>query len=198
MLQKLFSSEVRVLLLTYFYSHPDEQFYARELARQLGQHYNAVWRELNNLEGIGLLSSEQTGGIKLYRLNREFPIYEELKRIIFKTTALGQVLRTALDPLGRVECAFIYGSVANASDDRLSDIDLMLVGQVDLMSPSEAIANVESQLGRAVNYLAMSREEMARRASEGDPFLSNVLSGPKIMLIGEENGLREIATAGAH
>jgi predicted nucleotidyltransferase len=189
MLQHLFSSKVRVALLTHFFTHPDEPFYARELARWLGEHYNAAWRELRNLEAIGLLASEEHAGVKYYRLNPEFPIYEELKRIVLKTTGLGQTLREAFKQLGVVEWAFIYGSVAAGDEDLLSDIDLMLVGEVDLMAPSEVIGGLEDQLGRAINYLVLSRAELVQRAAEGEPFITNVLAGPKILLIGEENAL---------
>jgi predicted nucleotidyltransferase len=198
MLQNLFSSRVRVALLTHFFTHPDEPFYARELARRLDAHYNAVWRELNNLEALGLLTSERQASIKVYRLDRAFPIYEELKRIVLKTTGLGQVLRQDLGRLGSVEWAFVYGSVAAGIEDLRSDIDLMLVGQVDLMALSEVVARLEEQLGRAINYVVVSSHELMDRLAEGEPFLANVLAGPKIMLIGEENGLREAAATAAH
>jgi hypothetical protein len=42
MLHTPFSSKVPVALLTHFFSHPAERFYARELARLLEEHYNAV------------------------------------------------------------------------------------------------------------------------------------------------------------
>lgn len=197
MLQNLFSSRVRVALLTHLFTHPDEQFYARELARQLDTHYNAVWRELGNLEALGLLASEQQATAKVYRLNPGFPIYEELKRIILKTSGLGQVLHQELSRLGTVEWAFVYGSVAAGDEDLLSDIDLMLVGEVDLMALSDVIARLEEQLGRAINYVVLPQHELARRLAEGEPFLTNVLAGPKIMLIGEEHGLREAAAAAA-
>jgi predicted nucleotidyltransferase len=197
MLQRLFSSNVRVALLTYLFSHPDEQFYARELARQLGEHYNAVWRELNNLEALGLLTREGNAGVKLYRLDPSFPIYEELRHIVLKTTGLGQVLRQELDRLGAVDWAFVFGSVAAGDEDLLSDLDLMLVGEVDLMALSEVVARLEDQLGRAINYLILSRPELAQRLAEDDPFMANVMAGPKILLIGEEDGLREVVAARA-
>lgn len=196
MLQKLFSSKVRVALLTYLFSHPDEQFYARELARHLGEHYNAVWRELNNLEALGLLTSEGDAGVKYYRPNPTFPIYEELRRIILKTTGLGDVLRQEVGRLGAVEWAFVFGSVAAGDEDLLSDLDLMLIGNVNLMALSEVVARLEDQLGRAVNYLVLSKPELDQRLAENDPFMTDVMAGPKIMLIGEEDGLRAVGAAG--
>ena len=195
MLQALFSSKARVKLLTHFFSHPEEQFYARSLARQVEEHYNAVWQELNNLERVGLLVSEWDANVKYYRLNPDFPIYDELKRIILKTSGLGQSLREALDHLGTVEWAFIYGSVAAGEEDSLSDVDLMLVGEVDLMALSAVIARLEDQLGREINYLVSAPAELAQRLADGDPFINNVLAGPKVMLIGDEDALRQVAGA---
>jgi predicted nucleotidyltransferase len=193
MLQALFSSKVRVKLLTHFFSHPEEQFYARSLARQVAEHYNAVWQELNNLERVGLLVSERDANVKYYRLDPDFPIYEELKRIILKTSGLGQPVREALGHLGTVEWAFIYGSVAAGEEDSLSDVDLMLVGEVDLLALSAVIARLEDQLGREINYLVLSRAELAQRLADGDPFINNVLADPKVMLIGDEDALRQVA-----
>jgi predicted nucleotidyltransferase len=198
MLQSLFSSKVRVRLLTHFFSHPGEQFYARGLARQIEEHYNAVWQELNNLEHIGLLASEQNGNVKHYRLNPAFPIYDELKRIILKTSGLGQAIRESLDRLGAVEWAFIYGSVAADEEDFRSDIDLMLVGELDLLATAEVIARLEDQLGREINYLTITRAELVDRLADSEPFAQNVLTGPKIMLIGDEDALREVAGTRPH
>ena len=197
MLQALFSSRVRIRLLTHFFSHPEERFYARALSRQIEEHYNAVWQELSNLEQIGLLRSEQDANVKYYRLNPDFPIYEELKRIILKTSGLGQTLREALDHLGAVEWAFIYGSVAAGEEDFLSDVDLMLVGEVELLALSEVVAHLEEQLGREINYLVLTRTELAQRLADGDPFIMNVLTSPKVMLIGEEDVLRQVAGTAA-
>ena len=197
MLQNLFTSKVRVGLLTYLFSHPDEQFYTRELARRLGEHYNSVWRELNNLEALGLLTSEESAGVKFYRLNPAFPIYEELRQIVIKTTGLGQVLRQELGRLGSVGWAFVFGSVAAGDEDLLSDLDLMLVGDVNLMALSEVVARLEDQLGRAINYLVLSVPELAQRLVDGDPFMTNVMAGPKIMLVGEEDALRAVAATRA-
>jgi predicted nucleotidyltransferase len=196
-LQALFSSRVRVELLTRFFGHPGAQFYARSLAREMGEHYNAVWHELNNLERMGLLVAEQNGNVKHYRLNPDFPIYEELKRMILKTSGLGQALREALGDLGTVEWAFIYGSVAAGEEDFLSDLDLMLVGELDLLVLAEVIARLEERLGREINYLVLTQAELAQRLASGDPFTGNVLSGPKIMLIGDESALRQVARTAA-
>lgn len=192
MLEELFSSNVRVQLLVILLTNPDEEFYIRQLARRMGEHPYAVQRELRRLERLGLLTSHTRGRMKYYSVERDFPLYPELKRIILKTAGLGDLLRQRLQNLGPIEQAFIYGSVAAGEEDAASDIDLMLVGKVDLLALAPVIAGVEERLGRPINYVVYSPEEFKERKDQGDPFLEDVLKGPIVVLIGRENELSGI------
>lgn len=154
---------------------------------------NAVWQDTNNLEGIGPLASEQQGNIKSYRLNPDCPIYEELRRIAFKDCGLDQALREGLGNLDAVEWPFIYSSAAAGDETVLADMDLMLVGQADLLALSEVIARQEERLAREINSLAPTQTELAQRPTGGDPFTQNGLQGPKVMLIGDDDTLRQAA-----
>ncbi len=183
-----FSSRVRVELLTHFFSHP-EHCYARSRSREIDENNDAVWQELNNLEGIGLLASEQEGNIKDYRLIPDCPIFEELRRIAFKDCGLGQALREGLGDLDAVKWAFVHGSAAAGDEDVLADMDLMLVGQVDLLALSEVIARQEEHLAREINSLALTQAELAQRPTGSDPFTRNALQGPKVMLVGDQDAL---------
>ncbi|MCG2767898.1 MAG: nucleotidyltransferase domain-containing protein [Chloroflexota bacterium] len=191
MLRQLFSSRVRVKLLTIFLTNPDTRFYTRELSRLLEESPYALQRELHRLESVGLLEVEPEANIKYYAVDKSCPIYPELKSIVLKTTGLGDALREGLAELGTIEQAFIYGSVAAGEEDSLSDVDLMLVGEVDLLELSEIIARLEGQLGREINYLALTSAELSQRIADGDPFIENVLAGPKVMLIGDKDALRQ-------
>jgi len=194
MLERLFSSRVRVKLLTIFMTNPLTRFYTRQLERLLEESPYAIQRELRRLEAIGLLQAEREANLRYYWVNREFPIYPELKGIILKTSGLGNTLREALSQLGAVEEAFIYGSVAEGDEDGSSDVDLMIIGEVDLLRLSEIVSGVEDSIGRDVNYVAYQRGEFDDRLRDGDPFLTNVQSGPRITLIGSGD---EPAGAGA-
>ncbi len=193
MLKQLFSSTVRVKLLTTFLTSPDARFYTRELSRLLDESPYAVQRELHRLESVGLLKAQPEANIKYYTADRSCPIYPELKSIILKTTGLGDALRDGLAELGTIEQAFIYGSVAAGEEDSLSDIDLMLVGALDLLELSEVIARLEGELRREINYMALTPAELSQRIADGDPFIENVLASPTIVLIGDKDALRQAA-----
>jgi len=68
-LERIFSSRVRIQLLSHFLMHPDAREHIRALASRVDAQYNAVWKELRNLENAGLLQSESIGGRKVYTLN---------------------------------------------------------------------------------------------------------------------------------
>jgi len=86
MLEKLFSSRVRVRLLSVFLSNPKRRFYGRELERMTKEHQNAIWRELRNLCTLGLLTDETEGRTKYYSVDPHFPLYPELRSLVFKAT----------------------------------------------------------------------------------------------------------------
>ena len=159
MLEHLFTSRVRVDLLTLLLMRPQESFHIRALASMLEAQYSAVWKELNNLEHIGLLTSESVGGRKLYCINPDFPILAELRTMILKTTGAGDVIRSALKRLSGTQAAFLFGSFAAGTADALSDIDLMIIGKVALEDLGEAIAGLETELGRDINYLVHTAQE---------------------------------------
>jgi predicted nucleotidyltransferase len=187
MLERLFSSRVRVKVLTIFLTNPESRFYTRELERVLNESPYAIQRELHRLEGIGLLEAERQGNIKYYWVNQAFPIYHELRGIILKTSGLGGTLREALSDLGTIEEAFIYGSVAAGDEDGSSDVDLMVVGEVDLLGLSEIVSRLEDSTGREINYTVYTSEELETKLREGDPFLENVQAAPRIVLVGSED-----------
>lgn len=198
MLERLFCSRVRLRLLELVLLHPDEAFYARELSARLGAHYNAVWKELNNLHAAGILESENVGRIRQYRLNPNCPILVELRSILLKTTALGDPLRQALLKSPGVEAAFVYGSAATREFDASSDIDLLVIGTVDLVQLAGVIARLERAQGRAINYLLFDAGEWRDKLRRRDPFVENVLAAPKLLLIGTEDAIRGLGPTKAH
>lgn len=197
-LEALFSSRVRVRLLTIFLLNPGSRFHARALARMVEAQYSAIWKELNNLERVGLLLSESSANAKSYQLNPRFSILPELRSIILKTAGAGDMIRRELEGFGQVEAAFVYGSFAAGDADHQSDIDLMLVGKVDLVRLAPIIARLEKDLGRAVNYTACTPEEWREKQRKREPFVANVLNSPKVMLIGDEDALRTTRAARAN
>jgi len=196
MLERLFTSRVRVRLLTLFLTHPTETFYIRQIARLTGETYNNVRQELQNLDELGLILSERRANATYYRANVEHFLFSELKRLILKTEAAGDRLREALSTLGDIRVAFIYGSTARGTELASSDIDLMVIGNVGLEALDGVIDRIEEEIGRTVNYTLFGVEEWQERVTQGHSFVADVLTHEKIFLIGDEDDLSALGTGG--
>ena len=186
MLSTLITSKSRIELLTWFVSHPGERFHYLQLDKLLASSRASLQKELKRLEEGGILRSVKEGNIRFYWINQEHPLYPELKSIVFKTAGLADFLRESLDKLGSVETAFIYGSVAKNVEDMGSDVDVMIIGDVDMDALHEALGVAEDRIGREINPTVYSREDWDRRVEAGQAFVVDVLGGKRIFLIGDE------------
>lgn len=189
MLETLLSSRVRAKVLTALFLSPGIERNAWELSQSLRESYSAVWKELNRLEGIGILLSEQKGNAKAYRVNSACPIEPELRSIVLKTEGVGRLLQAKLGKMKNVHRAFIYGSVASGKADRYSDVDLMIIGTFNLEEISSLVSEAERELNRPINYVIFSEQEWEEKLANNDPFAVNVENSEKIMLLGSENGI---------
>lgn len=183
-LSALLGSNTRAKLLVYFVLHPSEQFHVRELERRLHEPAGNLLRDLRRFHSIHLLTTQRSGNQVKYALDRNHPLYEDLQRLVLKTAGIGQTLKEALQAIGGVELAFIYGSFAKGEADARSDLDLMVIGTVTDEVLAPAVAEVERQLGRAVSYTRYTRQEARTRARQDGSFLRSVLADPRVILVG--------------
>lgn len=70
-----------------------------------------------------------------------------------------------------------------------SDIDLLIIGEVNEDKLIEVISNVERKLQREINYSIYGKEDFKKKKKEGNSFILDILKEKKIFLIGDENGL---------
>jgi predicted nucleotidyltransferase len=182
MLYHLITSRSRRKLLKIFFSHPDKRFYLRELEKKTGENINSLKRELSNLLQANLLKSYKEGNIKYYEINKDFPLYLELKRIVYKTIGLNDYLKEKLASYDSIKLALIFGSIARNEERRESDIDLLIVGEISDDELSKTISAIEKDVSREINYLLMSQKEFLKRKKEGEPLLKRILTEEKIIL----------------
>jgi len=187
MLERLFSSRVRVKLLTLLLLNPGRSFHIRQLARQLDASYSNVRRELQNLTEIGLLERQAVANTVHFSANKSHVLYHDWRNIVLKTEGLGDVLRTQLSKTDDIQLALIYGSAAGGQERPDSDIDLLIVGTPDVIRLEGILDDVEARLGRPVNYTLYAPAEWNSRLAEGDPFLTRVMARESIVLIGNSH-----------
>jgi len=193
----LLFGRTRQAVLGLLLTRPDESFHLRQIVRLSGAGLGPVQREVGNLAAAGVLLREQRGRQVFYSANRQSPVYEELRGLVLKTAGLADLLRKALMPLReQIRCAFIFGSFARGEHGRESDVDLLVIGETTIAELAKALGPVQGRLGREVNPTVYRPGEWARKLAEGHHFVTEVVAGPKIFLLGDEDELRGVAKTG--
>lgn len=189
----LFPASYRRRVLCLLLLHPERALHVREIARLTGTTAGTLNKELTRLHGAGLLARERVGNQVRYTANRASPIYAELAGILRKTIGLADVLADALAPSApAISAAFVFGSMARASETSGSDVDVMLIGYLSFGDAVRLLYPAQSALGREINPKVFSAEEWRARLKAKDPFIREVLVQPKIFLIGNDDELEKL------
>lgn len=191
----LFGKSTRAILALLF-GRPDRRFFLREIARAAQVPPSSLQRELAALSGGGVLTRAEEGRQVYYQADAACPIFDELKSIAAKTFGVAAELKKLLAPhASRVKLAFVYGSVAKGSAAGASDIDLLWVGDLRPSDLVLGLAKTEQRLARKISIIAYSEDEFAGLLTGRNHFLSAVLKGPVLWLIGNQETLDELRQA---
>jgi DNA-binding transcriptional ArsR family regulator len=191
-LSALLFPEYRRRVLGLLLLRPELALHGREVARRTGLAPGTITRELTKLAEAGLLNRERRGNQQVYSANVASPVHAELASILRKTSGVVEVLQDALVPIAdQLHVAFVFGSVAQGRETAGSDLDVMLVGSVRLRDAITALHPAEALVGRQINAQLFSVQEFRTKA--GTAFMKNVLSKPKLFLLGSDDELEELA-----
>lgn len=193
--EKLFGkTRRRVLGLLFGRTH--ESFYLRQIVRLTEAGVGAVQRELKGLTEAGLVIRTRQGKQVYFQANPDSPIFDDLRRLVEKTMGLADQVRVALIPFeedGRIEFAFLFGSVASGVHSTASDVDLMILGDTRLAEMAPTLRPVQDKLARDINPVIYGVDEFMKKAAMGDHFAASVMERPRIMLVGDEHDLERLA-----
>jgi predicted nucleotidyltransferase len=167
---------------------PDQALHGREIARRTSLPSGTVIRELNRLVEAGLLKRERRGNQSLYSADRACPVFEEVAGMLRKTSGAADVIAEALAPLsGQIEKAFVHGSFAKGTAKAGSDIDVLIVGAVELGAVIDALYPVQAQVGREINPKVFSSREWKSKLKAKSAFATEVQANPRIVLLGDKD-----------
>lgn len=189
-LEDLIISRVRVKMLALFLSHPGAIFHVRDMVRKVGEEINAVRRELAHMEKAGMVSKEARANRLFYTFRKDYPLYFELIELIGKTSGLGWDILKHRPKLGKIKFVMLSGRFLRGLPKRGSnDVDLLVVGTVVLPELAQIVKLEETKRGRELNYTVMTEEEFVFRKRRRDPFVIGILTGSRVMIIGDEEEL---------
>lgn len=189
MIADFITSKSRIKLLQVFLASPFEMFHVRELVRRTDDEINAVRRELSFMEKKNILVREPRANRVYYSLAKNYPFYFDLLNVGAKTTGLGAEIIKNRVKLGKIKYAMLSGRFVRKAKKNADEVDMIVVGTVVLPELALLVRNEEARLTTEINYTVMTDEEFDFRKSRRDPFIQEVLSVPRVMLIGDEVGM---------
>mgnify|MGYP000991497274 CR=1 FL=1 len=181
MLEHLFSSKVRIKLLSLFLLNPEQTYFVRELTRRLNERINSIRRELDNLQKLGLLVSHTEDRKKYYTVNRDFELFEELRSLIIKSGVTPQEKSMRmLQSLKNVHVVILTGIF---TQQRLPKTDLLVVGSPKREKLLDAVAELEKTVGKQIRYSVIDHNEYDYRRTMHDLFLQDILTNEHITVL---------------
>lgn len=193
MLASLLFGNYRQRVLGLLLLNPERSYYVREIARLTDTAAGTLHKELARLARVGLLVRESVGNQVRYSANRDCPVFEELASILRKTSGLVDVLAEALSSVeNQINLAFVFGSLARGGEQSSSDVDVMLVGSMGFANAVQVLHPIQENLQREINPVVYSLDEFRRRIASEDSFIREVLSKPKLFIVGNEDELRKL------
>lgn len=171
-------------LLQLFFQDPEKRLYVREISKILNKEPGHFQRALNNLVEEEILIDEKEANLRYFKLNKEHPLYFELKKIVSKTLGIEAKLKKLTEESKKIKYAFIFGSIAADKEHTTSDIDLMLIGEVDQEYLTEKVSKLENELSRPINYHIYHKKEILTKLKENNDFIVTLFKDPKIILKG--------------
>jgi predicted nucleotidyltransferase len=175
-------SKITRAVLGYFMLHEKAELYVSEMARRLLLDQGNLTRKLSELEREGILESRMRGKERYYALNASFPLLQEYRQIILKTTGFEPALKKALEAVEGLKEAYLFGSYARNQMDVSSDIDLLAIGDHNAIELQKKIAKLQKSTDREINVISMNIDEFQKRRKT-DSFIRSVIEGKKIQIL---------------
>ena len=74
-----------------FAKYPDFKTHVRALSKLIKEDSGNIQRELQRLEKGGFLITSRRGNIKIYQMNKQFPLLKELQSMVIKSQQMSKV-----------------------------------------------------------------------------------------------------------
>jgi len=184
-LAELLSSRARSEIFRLLFSGRQEELHGREIQRRSGLNDSTIRQELRKLVRLDLVWRRKESNRVYYRAKTENPLYPEIRNLVLKTSGLADVLKSALRDQ-RIHVAFVFGSIASGEEKVRSDVDLMVIGNLGLRDLSKLLSGVAEKIGREINPHVLHDDEFRRRIQANEHFVSTIMRGPKIFIIGSQ------------
>jgi len=143
-------------VLFYFFSHPYEEVYLRELARKANVSVFSAKQAVDELVKEKVLLERKNGNMRYIRANMESLFFRQLK-IAFSIKKIEEsgLIPYLVGNIPAISSIVLFGSIAKGEDDENSDVDLLVIGQKKRMD----LSKFEKKMGREIKIIIMKWSE---------------------------------------
>jgi hypothetical protein len=160
-IETLITSKTRIKLLLKFFLNPGNSAYLRGLENEFGESSNAIRLELNRFEEANMLKTEVKGNKKIFSVNLDHPLYNDINSIVRKYFGLDVIVDGIANRLGNLKAVYLTGDIALGTDSGL--IDLVLIGDIDQTYLLQLIGKAEKLIKRKIRYLHYNEDEFEQQ-----------------------------------
>jgi predicted nucleotidyltransferase len=160
-----------------------DRIHLREIARRVGTSAGTARRELRRLEAAGIVESVKEGRQVYFRVPRDSTVHRSIAELIRETAGAREIIRRQLHGLRGVESAVIFGSYAAGRTRPRSDVDVLIVGAPDRDQLTDRLEQAGREIGRPVNEVVYTADELRDRRARGDGFVRSLDEGPRIQVL---------------
>ena len=156
MLGELITSKTRLRLLIKFFVSQANKGHLNGLATEMGESTNGIRKELNHLQEAGYLQKLKVNNKIEYKANTNHPLFETLRKVVFKHLGLEDLVEEVLERMGNVYQIILIGDYAKGNDSGL--IEVFLIGQdLNMEYISQLEDKIEDLIGRKVSFYLASK-----------------------------------------
>ena len=163
MLGELITSKTRLRLLIKFFISQANKGYLNGLANEMGESTNSIRKELNHLFDAGYLNKSKYNNKIEYHVNIDHPLYETLKKVVYKHLGLEDIIYNVLDRMGDVEKIIVIGDYAKGIDS--GNIEVVLVGnELNFAYINQLENKIEKLISRRVNFFLTAKPPVKKNS----------------------------------
>ncbi len=177
------NSKITQTILGYFFLHETEELYLNEMVKKFGFDKRNAYKIIKKLLKEGIFVAEKKGKETYYSLNKKYPLFQEVKKIVLKTYGIESQLKNSLKKVSGIDEAYIIGSYAKNQMAVTSDIDVLVIGNVDTIELNREIAKLQKNINREINLINITKKELRKKMAAKEPFLQEVFKNKKIKII---------------
>ena len=156
MLGELITSKTSLRLLIKFFVSQANRGYLNGLATEMCESTNGIRKELNHLQEAGYLQKLKVNNKIEYKANTNHPLFETLRKVVFKHLGLEDLVEKVLERMGNVDQIILVGDYAKGNDSGL--IEVFLIGQdLNMEYISQLEDKIEDLIGRKVSFYLASK-----------------------------------------